>query len=213
MRAPLALHQAIETGTAAVRAHPSHHLERRYRLAIWAALGPKLDRARPDGDVGLRRRTHLERLSVLRVLPLWEARFPDVTLPQKLLAETEQVLAGQFDRKQVARDLGYSWGEMDAISWGYTDKIYAVGYAAHHVLYQAHCDSAFDPDPTTASWRLADDEVSPYYKDAAYLASLAAAGDAPIPGAGDNAKRLAFWEWWLSEAVPQAWASVPDGPG
>jgi hypothetical protein len=97
---------------------------------------------------------------------------------------------------------------MDAISIGHTEPVYLIGYAANRVLYQAFCDSGFDPEK--AGEVLSDEDLSPYYMDASYLSSVAAAGGFPSQKEADPAKRLEFWEWWLSEAVPQAWDSVPE---
>ncbi|KAB8140523.1 hypothetical protein F8S13_23920 [Chloroflexia bacterium SDU3-3] len=61
------------------------------------------------------------------------------------------------------------------------------------------------PDGTPALVERDDEDLAsaPHAADAAGLAAVACACGAGLPRC-DAARLLAFWEWWLGEAVPQA---------
>jgi hypothetical protein len=49
--------------------------------------------------------------------------------------------------------------------------------------------------------------------DATFFAACAYANGPvwkTISGEGNATKRLEFWEWWLTQAVPNAWLTVKD---
>jgi hypothetical protein len=77
-----------------------------------------------------------------------------------------------------------------------------------------------------ASWAVARDAVSPYRSesmsgdserqvspdewDPCFFASLALTGGAVWEGIGSPDKRREFWNWYLTTAVPDAFASASD---
>ena len=81
----------------------------------------------------------------------------------------------------------------------------AVGYSALEALSVAVQDEAFDEravDLASSDADLDADEI-----DAALSASVAYANGAILYPGSDHVRRREFWEWWLKEAVPAAWAA------
>ncbi len=208
MPIPASLARAVDISLVRMRERLDHHLDRSQRLAIYAALGPRLDRSRPGGDVGMRRRAALDQLAALRVLPLWQKSFPEEPLAQELIEEARNAVHQILPKEEIVRVLGYTWGQLESLAGD--DMRCLAGFAAFQALYRALNDVGFDSDHIDAD--LTDERVGIYGMDAGLLAASAAAGGYPWMTASDPNERLAFWEWWLLEAVPQAWESVPE-PG
>lgn len=183
-----------------------HHLERPERQRVYAWLGPRSEPSVPGGDIGRRRRTRLDVLSAVKVLPLWDARFPRHDLPKRLLAKVRSALDGAEDEHHLWLTLRRAQEQCEAMHAPAGDTAHLVGYAAIRVLDRACSDLDFDPqhfDP-----QLHDSDFIATYNDASFLAAAAASGGYLWKAESDSGCRLAFWEWWLQEAVPQAWASV-----
>jgi immunity protein Imm5 of predicted polymorphic toxin system len=211
MTMPPILEQAIARALAAVRSHPAHHLELPYRRAIWAALGPRMEPSQPFGGIGHFRRTRLDAQTVRHVLPRWHAAWPDDSTPGEILDEAERVLRGEFDDADIRKNVGLSWHYMDELSQGANPAgSFAVlaGYAAVKVLDRAWYDLHFDPERIDGPQD--DGQVSAYDSDAAFDASMVYANGGLGDPRSDPAKRLEFWEWWLTRAVPAAWVAVPE---
>lgn len=185
-----------------------HHLERPERQRVYAWLGPRYEPRTPDGDIGRRRRTRLDLLSAEKVLPLWDARFPRNDLPKRLLANVPSALDRVEGEHHLWLLLRRAQEQCEAMHASAGDGANLIGYAAIRVLDRACSDLDFDPqhfDP-----QLHDSDVIATYNDASFLAAAAASGGYPWRADSDSGRRLAFWEWWLQVAVPQAWASTAE---
>jgi hypothetical protein len=55
-----------------------------------------------------------------------------------------------------------------------------------------------------------NDDLDIDEEDAAWNGACAEAGGRVGWPRSDAAKRFAFWEWWLGEAAPAAWASASE---
>lgn len=208
------LEQAIQAGLAAMQRDPGLHLDRPFRQAIYAALGPRVDYSFPGGGAGHIRRTHLDRLASQHVLPIWDTVWPSVHLPREILALADQALfASQAERDTARRELGYYVSEADDFEQADQNQHPFEGgvlRAAIKTLSRAVSEVSFDPTHPDLATR---DQQTDYNDwDTAFYA--AAASSLSVPWRSDaagNARRRAFWEWWLREAVPAAWESVPEG--
>lgn len=189
------LEAAIQQARTALSSNPHRTLERGFREAIWAALGPLEERGR-------RRRTILAILATEYVLPHWQRVFPRDRRPEKMLDIARAVLAGSIDLNREAAERDSMWTAMNDIAT--TSYAVAVGYAAAQVVSVALYDESFEPDAVRLDRR--DAEVDPEEHDASYLASMAASHGSPWTASYDADKRGQFWEWWLDEAVPAAHA-------
>ena len=119
-------------------------------------------------------------------------------------------------RGRVAGDVGWDaaweakngfWARLDDLLGDSDDPaaVY-VGYAAADVVNTALYDlPALQGDDTAEP--IQDEDLDPYEWDASYYAALAAAGGAPGEEGSDPERRRTFWRWYLSEAVPAAWAT------
>ena len=216
---------------AEMQADPQHRLVPRRRQGLYAALAGAPDpalRAAPNW---------LAVLAAQRVLPLFQARCPQDELPPALLASAIGVLEGKLDGATAAEmeARGYAASRN---AWGYEDDElpWPVGLAAdaaYHALKEARghqplADLAAvlkrgtvalqssDVKPDTAGERLpapaapdVQDEALCQMDntDTASLAAVAAASTEFGPTC-DPERLLAFWTWWLREALPAAAAKA-----
>lgn len=218
MSMPPDLTSAIQAAHVALSNDPHQHLELRYRQPILAALGPKMDASRTDGGPGYQRRTYLDLLTVKRVLPLWQAIWPSNTLPQQATAQAEKLLRGAPAQRDAAyQDIREYWGVFSDFNTEENPqdaKESMVLFAAIKALCRATYDMSFDPAQPPAEIKpgqfMLDGQVGPFNRDAAFDASVAAANGLPWDSTSSPQRRRAFWEWWLREAVPAAWESVPE---
>lgn len=216
MSMPPYLYEAVQEAQAQVAADATHALDRPARLTIYAALGSRLDHITTGGESGWRHRALLDIQAAERVLPVWFTHAPrpgrpqeEISLPQEWLQEARQALTlPPLSDRELSYTVGFTWGQAEAISSGESAGAFTcAAFAAQKALERALNDLGFDPEH--ANWDLTDDRTYLSYMDAAFLASCAAANGFPWDGAADATQRRAFWTWWLTEAIPTAWSSVP----
>jgi len=205
---PVTLRRITKDALVAVRRHPKHDLNLGYRCAIWAALG--LSTSKAMNKSGHKRRTILAMLTVKRVLPIWDRAFPNDKTPHRILNKVEQILKGTANVQIAARDVDRYWTFMDNLAYK-TDnnKSVMVGYSAVKALTTALWDIQFDFK--NVDYNLTDADIDPYDNDAAFAAAIAYANGSIWEPKADASKRQEFWEWWLTEAVSEAWHAVPCG--
>jgi hypothetical protein len=149
-------------------------------------------------------------LSIQHVLPLWEKARPFDRAPHLLLEKAEKILAGVLTGQQVDEMNLPGWTYMDNVGYKvpYADSSWVlVGYGAIKVVDVAVRDENFDP--TQINPQLTDDHLDPYDLDVAPTAAAAYADGFRWDSESDPQKRRQFWQWWLTEAVPKAWAAFP----
>jgi Immunity protein Imm5 len=212
MSTPPPISQVINDSLAAVRADAHHHLELGARQTVLAALGPALDPSVPFGGRGHQRRTMLDITTVQHILPLWQAVWPDDDSPQEVLAEADHALRGTASAEEDVRSsILWLWTVFDDFTLDDGDQHPSqslVLFAAIKALCRAFNDQGFDP--TRIDPRATDGHTPPRSTDAAFDASVAYADGVPWDQTSHDARRLEFWEWWLTQAVPAAWEAVPE---
>ncbi|MEJ8857872.1 Imm5 family immunity protein [Variovorax robiniae] len=170
------------------------------RKAIWAAMGPTVvENGKPVLALGSRRRLRLAILTAEHVLPVWAKDFPANQEPQHMLAVAEKWLAGHADFQAAWMLRNSFWSELSNIQ----SVEAAAGFATCQVLATALGDEKFTPQSLNAP--SCDQQLDPDQWDAGFYASIAHAGAAPWEQENAAGKRRAFWQWYLAEAVPQAW--------
>lgn len=211
MALPAQLAQRMREALEAVHRHPAHDLNLGHREAIWAALGP-----REVGGTGHKRRAVLALLAAGRVLPLWrDVQLPEEMVvwelqdadPRRVLTIALRVLDGAVDRAYAERATSSVFNTLNALAAVPGNEVpHFVGLSADRALATALSDERFDPDALNLS--LTDAARDAWTYDATYFAAGAAA-DGPLTQPDTDAgKRRAFWEWWLTQAVPAAWEAV-----
>jgi hypothetical protein len=205
---------------------PQHHLAPRYRRAIYKAFGPW---AEPPA---CRVQAWLAILAAERVLPIYYAESPTAISPRPdgLIS-----LARRVARERLTRDAEevedaleqayHSYGHL----WVSTIPIPRNVYLAVSAAYDALLEASAVAEPLSYlsdiyllaadgqvrrgdTW--SDEELAGGGSaDAASSAAIAyARSPQNMPTAPQ--KLRAFWEWWLTKAIPTAWrwASTSDEP-
>jgi hypothetical protein len=199
------------------------------RLAIYNAFGSQSDLQ------GQRVRAYLALITARRVLPLWQAAFPSDDMPERMLALAEAVIRGTVDTQVAAREMAEAWyhnpqsGDSGEYALWHT---YCAGEAALNAVSEAlsknpladriqDYTSATNKDPTYIkdAETITDDDLVYGVTDAASSAATAYAGRIDggdgylIDSPSHPEKRREFWEWWLTEAIPQAWELAAEETG
>lgn len=204
MSIPDILAERIRAGLEQVREHPRHELDLAQRDAILAAMGLRDPRATLDSHEGKRRRAVLAVLTARHVLPIWQRAWPMSDSPQTAIAAAEALLRSSADVSDPYAVIERCQVEIEQVMR--EDHVSACsGRSAVQALVVAVEDEFFDPavaDGETGSG--AQDEYED--DDTATLASTAYAGGSASNPASDPELRQKFWEWWLTEAVPAAYA-------
>ena len=189
---------------------PDGHLPRPWRIHVREGFGPQAQDAQGRRSPGWLRRVWLARACAERVLGYWQAERPEDPRPQRMIELANQVATGQLDVEQTSIEWGDFRNDVDEMQSAgqISERALFASYAALMVVPAA---SAIDYDPQISKLNQEDEFDNNLYPDeweAEYCAAQAAASQPGVPG-GDPGRRRAFWEWYLSEAVPAAYAAVP----
>ncbi|OPX86540.1 MAG: hypothetical protein A4E53_02973 [Pelotomaculum sp. PtaB.Bin104] len=203
---PAELIQAIGLAHEAMMAHLQHDLNLGYRRLIWAGLGPHMNSSCQNELIGLKRRVNLAILAAQMVLPIWNKFYPSDDLPYRCIDLARQVLNKNLDENVAWEQRNMFWSKL--IDKGNRDQenqvVQGVGFSAVQVLTTALRDEIFEP--LKIDLNLTDADIDPEAMDSSFFAAAAYANGAIWNSGSDSLKRQKFWEWWLKEAVPMAWA-------
>lgn len=220
MLLPSAIHDHINTCLGAMRQHPEHHLPPHLRLALYRALDTTLH---PPPTLNIIR-GQLALRTAQFVLPIWQQvlpiwpdipdDWPDPNMrAQRLIATLEGLFTGVVTLEQAwdeANDQCYAlsnlYEEFTEYRSEYPESVTLAQYYACHTallaLFEALNQDLFARLP--AQGYPTDDTLTDQFCDCAASAARAYVSDPNMRG-GDIHRRRIFWEWWLMEAVPQAW--------
>lgn len=216
---PVALREAIDDALVSMRLHRQHRLEAPPRLRIYDEFGSWLD---PEANHA---RGLLALWTARHVVPLAQAPRAWSYDREEIVETAEDVLTGMLVRTaarvQYAHVTEGRWHDPESYGHAAAYVMAAAYYALGEVIGGMGLEAdvranMFNPDgyvrlggrSSTARWT----EEEEYRGDAAAWAALAAAWD------GDDDDQASverfnpasfheFWEWWLTEAVPAAWAA------
>lgn len=194
---PQSLSQRISESFLALRANPYYDLTLGYRQAIWAALGP-------DDGMGHKWRSLLAISTARSVLSVWEAMYPLDTRPKEVLIQAENLFYGSGERSFIIANGGALWQWLE-LSIGVVEDVVPLyaGTSAYKALCVALQDERFAF--TDIDFQRTDADIDVYDLDCSYFAACAYASGSIWESRSDPIKRLAFWEWWLQEAISDAW--------
>lgn len=189
----------------------NHYLQPFYRQKIYKAFGPANRRDNVENPLTLtfadKVFSWLAILAARYVLPIWQQPFPQDNLPQHLLATAEGVLKGTV-QVQIAEKLADATWEQLEREGTEGERLYPypaaffVAVAANEALFTAlGLDRWHDVEIRENE---NESDLDPWTSDSAKYSCAAFAGG--IWGETfDSQKSFEFWEWWLIEAIPQAW--------
>lgn len=221
---------AIDEATKVLLISPTHEMGQNHRRRIYRAL-----QSTPRGEVGCR---WLALLAAQRVLPIYEHALTKideyrkkdqfgvnaVQKPHYMLNAMEQVIRGMIVRESI----GEAWDDFYHFMHIGLDK--RVPYLALSAAYEAVCEvMGAMPLQTQISKAVRHEDGTIEYvsSDKWTDEELAGAGsnadDAAVNAAYayaqnletsqfDHEKVLEFWNWWLEEAIPQAWKMAGATP-
>ena len=218
---PSAVAERIGEALEAMRADSQHHLAPHLRRAIYRAFGPW------DEPPACRVQAWLAILAAERVVPIYRAEWPHeiAPRPEDLLALARRLAEGTLirDAAEVFEALEYSYhgyGHLWVLDIPH--NVYLAVSAAYDALREA-CAFTEPLSGLTSVFLLAPDGqplrgdawsdeqlAGDGSADAASSAAIAYAcspHDTPI----DPGKLRAFWDWWLTEAIPYAWRRATAG--
>jgi len=230
------LEQEISESLRELRLDPDHQLSASRRLSIYQALCPAfpaLDLTRnyynafvatscPSISIEHRRYGYLGILTAQHVLPIWDrsVKPADRWMPRKMLAFAEDVLKGIKKPSEVN---GFYLEDFHH----FLDMQFEVKYDAWCALRASYdaLGMCLGAPPFTRCYDLDKNKFVLSDNDAAQFAVVAySIVDDSEPGDWrthfrktrnkewifDFEKRLEFWEWWLTEAVPAAWRMAEE---
>jgi Immunity protein Imm5 len=219
---PAHLADRVREALGALYRHPDQTLLAWYRYAIYDAL--LADRS----GASYAARAWIDVLSVQHVVFCWQSYarlgWPATWLqPTDLLELAEQTLEGMVDPAVIQRQITRAQALADVVGEPASSAQYPVWCVFEAALralqsawiYHAHGATTAAPN-NGATGAVGLDDASRY-------AAIAIAGS-PTPARGDpqtrttlsgrnvaptdvaaQLRRTFFWEWWLREAIPQAW--------
>lgn len=215
---PTQLQQLIHQGSNYIITHPYHHLMPSIRFDIYRIFSHNIQPPKINPIGGwLAVLTGYRVLSIWqRAMPLWEeSGEPDNIdgnfLPKHLLKTAEAVLKGEIDLKNAWEEANERWYEVGNV-WTEIleyrpDFPVDSAHACNAALHALHETLGVQFLGKLKNWYLYDDdELSkhPFACDTASSAMIAYVG-VGNSNSLTSQKRLEFWQWWLTEAIPQAW--------
>ena len=210
MSIPIILQQKIEKARADLQEDSQFDLNLGYRQAIWAAFD--FNGEITSIKLGHKRRTMLAIITATRVLDVWENIWWQDDTPHCLLGAARLTIAQKLEHTQARAYRNEIWTKLENMAsepnhQGFDrQKAIAVGLSAISALSTALDDEAFDRERIDED--LTDADIDAYENDSSFWAAIAYAG-ATWDADGDRNKRGEFWQWWLTEAVTNAWRSIP----
>jgi len=190
--------QMIAEGLSLIQLSQEHDLKVSFRCRLYAAFDEAF------GERARQVRAKLATLAVEKVLPIWNSFLPHDCTPNRVLALSEQLLAGSSDLTSVDGEISGLWTHCDDLAWEYVDmqSVVMVGYSAIQVAREAMSEKHFGCEEVNDG--STDMDVDPYSHDAAFCAAIAYSAGPSWDETSDRKRRLEFWTWWLTVAVRAA---------
>jgi hypothetical protein len=184
--------------------HPQHLLQPFHRRAIYR----KLDATKGQDNYPIR--VILDLLTVRRILPPGQRKTVDDDRLFDMLKIAEDALNGRISKEADFEEASSAQVELERL-----DRLRRTAGSAEwseYMLYTYNTalDTLFDAsgspqfDNVRVTKRTLDSDLDPWSTDVALWAAFAYAGP-PWKPTSNPEKRKEFWEWWLLEAIPQAW--------
>lgn len=185
-----------------VKADPNHKMSPLRRREVYKIL---------SNHMGKRSLQRLAIMSAQKVLPIFQQKYPNDTMPKELIETANKYLLGQIEEEIVKEKLDLG-SHASGNAWGYDEReipwpVWLAGNASYHALNEVYgCRPLMDlpeyykGDALTA-W--SDEDLCEYsFTDTAAVAAVASSANPNGKGC-DSQKLLEFWTWWLTEAIPK----------
>ena len=199
------LNRALSKAHEAISGHPKHDLDLGYRHLIWAEFGFPKSHSNQDDLMGYKRRTCLAILTARHVLPIWNKFYLNNDLPGRSINLALKMFNEKVEEETAWKERNMSWEQL--LEMGNLDEkyqnVHGAGFSAVQALTTSLRDEIFDP--LEINLELTDADIDPDEMDASFFASVAFAKGPVWDPDSDSLKRKEFWEWWIKEAVPNAW--------
>lgn len=143
---------------------------------------------------------HVVRLGELcarRVAPLWTEAFPDDAQPIEVM---DDALAGRHEG--IEERLGALRTKLDDVYA--PEPPFGAAFAAGMACWAVANEAAAGEGEVFEIEAEDEREFDPDYWPPCFFAAAAEAGGATWEESSDDARRVAFWRWYLLEAVPAA---------
>lgn len=160
-----------------------------------------------------------------KVLPIWDDAFPTDHSPYEWLTTLGRALIGQVTQAEAERSADMAHGHVVALPLqkaAARAAAAAASFALTGAILLTLDDLKLDADTIAARTAAvtvprppealdlqrtdADAEFGEHGAD--FWAAVASSGGAPWESGSDAQKRGEYWEWWLDEALPAAYALV-----
>jgi hypothetical protein len=206
------LQAIIHHGVASVEEDPDHDLSLSWRCTIYSKFGGRTKQG--DGVQGMCeghwRRYAVGVMSAKKVLPIWEACFPNDRSPHTCLELAHGYMSGQVPKALCLQTREELWTHCDGMVYKYQtlmNKV-LVGYCTAQIMRVAVYDDLWC-EPGEAEG-VDEANVDPEELDVAFCSASCYAGGTKWDESSSTKKRLEFWKWWLLEAVPAAWSKAKE---
>lgn len=204
---PADIQTLVSEAKEALKKHPNNRLTPYYRQTLYAGLRAK------SGDDGAKVQGWWALYAGLHVKDAWTAEYGDHC--KNMLDLAEQVLMGQVSDAIAEDRLAKSLHELEAEGrWmtGNDPDSYepTTGYYCdmHRVVLEAMGKNPLEGVILTPDDVALDDYAQDTAGDACNSYCFVDFDFDEQDWVVDLDKRLAFWIWWLDEALPQAWQKV-----
>jgi hypothetical protein len=194
----MVVQKMIEEGLLLIQGEPRHDLKLGFRCRLLSSFD-EINGVRS----GHNKRVKLATLSVEKVLPLWDSRFPADRSPYLALELAKKLLAGAISATEATRETSRLWAHCDDLLWDEdAQNAVMVGFGAIQVLKEALSETHFGCE--NVNDESTDFDFEPYDHDSSFFAASAYSHGAPWESSSDQQKRLEFWTWWLTSAASDA---------
>jgi len=210
------LSEVLEEAKQSILSHPRGELILPIRRQVFKMLGKyelNSNKQIVIQSSGQKRRARLQIACANHVVYIWNEALPDDKRIEELLIKIEDCLNGKFDSRSLRRIYKELWIDCDNLGSHSNNKIILASYVGYATICTAVTTCTDEPLVGDYIEEGAfDDDLDPYEWDASYYASMAYVGK-PTWEEQDEAnvnKRREFWTWYITKAVPEAYAAFSD---
>jgi hypothetical protein len=205
MTLPGEVTRTIEKAKVQLSKSPYGHLLLPIRREILASIGPSLELGTPDAHKAHNRRTTLAMMCIQQVLPLWKNMYPGNDGPERMLSLAGQLLRNEINPGKAKKEKGDFWSDLDSFVYTPENNAILIGYGAASVVTVALVDEIVEKISDDS---IDDDDEDPYQWSVSFFALLAYSNAETGRNNVNVEKKLEYWTWYLTKAVPTAYEAV-----
>jgi hypothetical protein len=184
----------IKEGWTVVLNDGTHVLPYSFRFRLWDLMGPRRNIGEQPSKPHTQR-TRLAMACAAKVLKIWDQHWPHNSTAHNALQIAEQALADPIHPEPYLDSMQHCIMEVEQ----------AMGQSAVEALYVAIHDESHLEDSENEG----DLQTGGPFSDAAANAVVAYANGTIRHPDSNPQRRLEFWRWYLSEAIPSVYDADP----